>query len=452
MKRHWSKSLTILLMAVLLVVTACSSNNGKGNNANEPAANNTSGTNANAGNSGEKPASNEPAELGITWWGPDARHEATLAATEIYTKQNPHITFKPEYMAWDAFWQKLPTLAASKSVPDVLQMDAAYIQDYVSRGVMADLSDVDLSGIVPDNVLENVKIDGKLYGIPLSHNAQGVAYNKADLEAAGIPLPKAGWTWEEYFQWGRDAKAKLPANVYAIGDSASAWDWFQWYQASQGKGAIMADGGKTFNLDKDAFMAYHNELSALRAEKVIPPADVTLAFLENDPQADPMASGKVMTRGATVGSVSALEQLMPGKVDVVNVPVGPSGGGWAQSTIFLGVSNDSKNIEEAKKFVKWFITDTEAGKTLGLTRGIPINETIYKELEPNLEPKDKIGKALADVAGPYAMPFYAAGAGYSEWIDFYKATMEAVMFGQKSVEDAYEEINKLGQDIAAKQQ
>ena len=49
------------------------------------------------------------------------------------------------------------------------------------------------------------------------------------------------------------------------------------------------------------------------------------------------------------------------------------------------------------------------------------------------------------------MPFYPAGAGYTEWVDFYKTTMEAVMFGQKSVEDAYEEINKLGQDIAAKQ-
>jgi len=439
MKRIWSKSTAILAIALMLVVTACGSNNG----GKEPAA---------SGNGGAQQSSGGPVELGITWWGADERHEATLAATDLYTQQNPEVTFKPEYMAWDAFWQKLPTLAASKSIPDILQMDAAYMQDYVARGVMADLSDVDLSGIVPDSILENVKIDGKLYGIPLSHNAQGIAYNKPALEEAGIPLPKAGWTWEEYFQWGRDAKAKLPADVYAIGDSTSTWDWMQWYQASQGKGAIMADGGKTFNLDKESFIAYHNELSALRAEKIIPPADITLAFLENDPQADPMASGKVLTRGATVGSVSALEQLMPGSLGVVNVPVGPSGGGWAQSTIFLGVNSDSKNLAQAKDFVKWFITDKEAGKTLGLTRGIPINEEIYKELEPNLQAKDIIGKELSDVAIPYAMPFYAAGAGFTEWIDFYKSTMEGVMFGQKSVEDAYEELNKLGQEIAAKQQ
>lgn len=439
----WVKGLPLLL-GCMLVFTACGGGGNGGNASN-------GGASPGSGGGDGQASGGKTVELGITWWGPDERHQATQAALDLYTKQKPNVKFKPEYMAWDAYWQKLPTLAASKSVPDILQMDAAYIQDYVSRGIMEDLSDVDLKGIVPDNILENIKIDGKLYGIPLSHNAQGLAYNKADLEAAGIPLPKQGWTWEEYFQWARDAKAKLPADKYPIGDPANAWDWFQWYQASQGKGAIMSDGGKTFNLDKELFVKFHTELSKLRQEKVLPPPDMSLAFLENDPQADPMASGKVMTRGATVGSVSALEQLMPGKVAVVNVPNGPSGGGWAQSTIFLGVSANSKHKDEAKKFVKWFITDPEAGKALGLTRGIPINEAIYKELEPNLQPKDKISKELAEVASPKAMPFYPAGPGFTEWVDFYKTTMEAVMFGQKSIEDAYNEINKLGQDIAAKQ-
>ena len=440
--RRGTKEAAALLMALSLALTACG---GGDNKKNAP-----SGSASPSGDGASSPAAGEAVELGVTWWGPDARHEATKAALDIYTKQNPNVKFKPEFMAWDAYWQKLPTLVASKSVPDVLQMDAAYIQDYVSRGVMEDLSDIDLTGIVPDNILENVKIDGKLYGIPLSHNAQGLAYNKPDLEAAGIELPKQGWTWEEYFQWARDAKKKLPEDKYPIGDPANAWDWFQWYQASQGKGAIMSDGGKTFNLDKDLFVKFHNELNALRQEKVLPPPDTSLAFLENDPQADPMASGKVMTRGATVGSVAALEQLMPGKVDVVNIPLGSAGGGWAQSTIFLSVSTHSKNKDQAKAFVKWFITDSQAGEALGLTRGIPINPDIYKALEPNLEQKDKLGKKIYDVSVDKALPFYPVAAGYTEWVDTYKATMEGVMFGKTSIEAAYDKLNKLGQDIAAK--
>ncbi|REK53637.1 MAG: ABC transporter substrate-binding protein [Thermobacillus sp.] len=391
---------------------------------------------------------NRQVELGFIWWGPEERHKATLAALEVYTAQHPNVTFKPEYMAWEAYWKKLPSLAASKTVPDVLQMDAAYIQDYVSRGIMADLSDIDLTGIVPDQILENVKINGKLYGVPLSYNAQGIAYNRAELEAAGIPLPWKGWTWEEFFDWARDAKTKLPPDRYPIGDSTSAWDWFQWYQASYGGGAIMSPDGREFHLDRELFFEYHTILADLRRSNVVPPADVSLTFLENDPLADQMTSGKVLTRGATVGSIETLEQLMPGKVDVVNVPVGPAGGGWAQPTIFLGVYADSDELAHAKRFVKWFITDREAGRTLGLTRGIPIYEEIYKELEPNLEPKDRLGKVLADVAAEYAMPFYAAGAGFTEWVDAYKLTMEAVMFGQKSLEDAYAELNALGESIA----
>ncbi|WP_155972004.1 extracellular solute-binding protein [Paenibacillus sp. Soil522] len=445
MKNGGSKSFGLLMLALLLMLTACSGGGG-GNNGKQTneEANNT----AKPDNNGGKEAVGGTT-LSIMWWGPDARHEATKKALEIYSQQNANVTFKPEFMAWDAFWQKLPTLAASKSITDVLQMDAAYIQEYVSRGQLEDLSDIDLSGIVDPSVIENLKIDGKLYGIPLSQNAQGIAFNKTELEQYGIPLPHKDWTYDEFFGWARDARAKLPEGKYPIGDTTT-WDSFNYYQTSMGKAPVMSDGGKTFTLDKDLFMTFYQTYEDFRKAKIVPSAEKAAAFLENDPQADPMASGVVMTRGATTGSVSALEQLMPGKVGVVNLPVGPAGGGWAQSTIFLSVSANSKNKEEAKKFVKWFITDNEAGKALGLTRGIPINPEIYSALEPTLEAKDKLGKEIYDLSLDKALPFYPPAAGFSEWVDTYKKEMEAVTFGQQSIEDAFNKIEKMGKELAAK--
>ncbi len=446
----------LLSMAVLLVLTACGSGGGNSEN-NGGAGNSASGTknDAPADKGNDAKAENEPAKapeaatLSIMWWGTDARHEATKNALALYSKQNAGVTFKPEFMAWDAYWQKLPTLAASKSITDVLQMDAAYIQEYVARGQLEDLSDIDLSGIVDPNVVENLKIGGKLYGIPLSQNAQGIAFNKPELEQYGIALPAKNWTYDEFFQWAKDARAKLPEGKYPIGDTTT-WDGFNYYQTSMGKAPVMADGGKTFTLDKELFMKFYQTYADFRKAKIVPPAEKAAAFLENDPQADPMASGVVMTRGATTGSVSALEQLMPGKVDVVNMPTGPAGGGWAQSTIFLSVSANSKHKDEAKRFVKWFITDKDAGTALGLTRGIPINPDIYKALEPTLEPKDKLGKAIYDLSVEKALPFYSPAAGFSEWVDTYKKEMEAVTYGQQSIEDAYNKINKMGMELAAK--
>jgi multiple sugar transport system substrate-binding protein len=445
----------ISMLAVMLMVSACSNNSGNSGSKNTDTGKKNEATSATTQTDNKDAGTvdtNAPVSLSMMWWGADERHAATVAVTEEYTKQFPNVSFKTEYMAWDAFWQKLPTLAASKAVTDVLQMDAAYIQEYVAKGVLADLSDIDLAGIVDPNVVENLKIDGKLYGIPLSQNAQGIAFNKQELEAAGVALPQVNWTWDDYFQFGRDAASKLPKGKYGISDTSNAWDWYNWYQTGNGEKPLMSDGGKTFTLNKDLFVKYHSTLADLRNEGSIPPPDQVLAFLENDPTADPMASGVVMTRGATTGSVSALDQLMPGKIDVVNIPTGSAGGGWAQSTIFLSVSADSKNLEQSKAFVRWFIADQEAGKILGMTRGVPINPEVYAALEGQLQDGQKIGKKIYDVSVEKALPFYSIAAGYTEWVDTYKATMEGVMFGQTTIDAAYEKLNKLGQDIAAKAQ
>jgi len=425
--RHWYKRMSFIILAALLVLSACS---GKKEEKASGDAKDTNGA------------------LSIMWWGPQERHDATLKALDIYSKQNPDVKFKPEYLAWDGFWSKLPTLAASKSMPDILQMDAAYLDEYVSRGTLEDLSDIDLNGIIDPKILDNLKKDGKLYGIPLSHNGQGLAFNKSELEAAGIQLPQKDWTWDDFFKFAEDAHKKLPKGKFPVTDNSADWTWYQYYQTSMGKGPILE--GNKFNLDKDMWMEFNKIYEKYRKEGVVPPPEVQTAFLENDPKADPMGSGKVMTRGASVGSVSVLETLLPGKVDVVNVPTGPAGGGWAQPTIFLSVSSNSKHKAEAKQFIKWFISDKEAGKALGLTRGIPLSDEIYKELEPTLQPKDILSKKLEEAAIDKALPFYPAPAGWSEWVQAYDKEMQAVMYGQQSLKDAFTKLDDLGKETAKK--
>ncbi|WP_274653432.1 ABC transporter substrate-binding protein [Paenibacillus humicola] len=428
----------VLLAAAALALTGCSSGGKSGAQ--------TGDSGEGSGNSGAKGA-----KLSIMWWGADDRHQATLKALDLYTEQHPEISFTPEYLSWDGYWSKLTTLAASKSMTDVLQMDGAYIQDYASRGTLEDLSDIDFSGIIDQKIIDSVKIGGKLYGVPLSLNGQGYAFNKADLAAAGVTLPHKDWTWDDFWNFAKEARQKLPKDKYPISDASNGWDSYQYYQTAMGKGPVISPDGKKLNIDKDLWYTFNNMYAQFRKDGVVPSPDEQGAFVENDPKADPMASGKVMTRGATVASVSVLETLMPGKVGVVNIPVGPAGGGWAQPTIFLSVSANSKHKEEAKAFLKWFVSDKEAGQTLGLTRGIPVNDTIYKELEPNLQPKDKIGKELMDVVSDKALPFYPAPPGWSEWVQAYQNEMDAVRYGQETLDQAYNNIVKLGQDTAAKQ-
>ncbi|GHU89810.1 sugar ABC transporter substrate-binding protein [Spirochaetia bacterium] len=387
--------------------------------------------------------------LSIMWWGADQRHIATEKVLELYT-QKTGVAFTHEYMAWDGYWTKLPALVASNSVTDVLQMDGAYISDYVSRGVLADLSDMALSDTVPQKVLDNIKIDGKIYGVPLSHNAQGLAYNKKALADYGITEPKPGWTYDEFWAFARECREKLPKDKWGIAYQGGTWDNYQYYQTSFGKGPIFPPGGKDYNIDKTLWMEFYNLQEQLRKANVVPSAEVQLGFREYDPQADAMASGKVMTRGATTGSTSALENLMPGEVGVVSMPTGPAGGGWAQSTLFLSAFAKSPNIAEAKAFMKWFISDLEAGNILGMTRGMPISEAVYNAVEPTLTNGEKLNKSMLDVCLPYALPFYVMAPGWQDFTAGYEAEVQNLMSGNQTVEKTYENIIKLADQVKAR--
>jgi multiple sugar transport system substrate-binding protein len=202
-------------------------------------------------------------------------------------------------------------------------------------------------------------------------------------------------------------------------------------------------------LDKELFVNFYTKQLELLKSGVLPPVEVQASFIDGDPQADQVSAGKVMSKNVTVNTAQTLESLMPGQMEVLNNPAGPSGGGWAQSTVFFSVSANSQHKVQAKDFIRWFISDPEAGKALGLTRGIPINDAIFAEIEPNLEAKDIMGKKLVDVAKPYALPFYGAAAGYTELLDLFVNETMSLMYGQRTVEEAYNNNNDLGQKIAA---
>jgi ABC-type sugar transport system, periplasmic component len=429
------KTLAVGALASVVVLSGCGSNK------------DNAGSNASNGGSG---SADKAANLKIMWWGSDVRHEATQKALGLYTAANPKVTFTPEYTNWDGYWQKLPTLAASKTLPDIMQMDAAYIQGYVKRGLLADLSDIDLSGIVDEQVIENIKIDGKVYGIPLSYNGQGMVYDKVALEEAGITLPTNNWTWEDFFAYAEEARAKLPKDKYPIDDLRNIWEWYQFYQTSKGLGPIFKDG-TTFNLDKDTWFEFNSKYAEFQKAGIVPPADLQLSSKENDPQTDTFGTGRVMLRGASVGSATAIEALLPGgRIAVNSYPIGEAGGGWAQSTIFFSVSEGSSNKAQAKEFIKWFISNEEAGKTLGTVRGIPINNDILKSIEGSLTAGEQLGIDLLNAAKPKALPFYPAPAGAEDFVSTYKSEMESVMFGQNSLEKVYETLVEKGKAAEAK--
>ena len=87
---------------------------------------------------------------------------------------------------------------------DVAQMDTIWTAQFVAAGWVDDLSDRITDAIkkdVPESSLGAVKVNGKLYGMPLFNSAKHLFYNSKLLADAGFKAPPA--TLDEFVEIGR---------------------------------------------------------------------------------------------------------------------------------------------------------------------------------------------------------------------------------------------------------
>jgi ABC-type sugar transport system, periplasmic component len=86
----------------------------------------------------------------------------------------------------DVFYAKDPTMYAGL----VLRRQIMPIDDLVQR------DGLDLSAY--GGVLDNIIVDGKLYGLPYRSDFWILFYNKDMFDEAGIPYPTNDWTWNDF--------------------------------------------------------------------------------------------------------------------------------------------------------------------------------------------------------------------------------------------------------------
>lgn len=432
--KHWGKKqvASLLIALVMILLTACG---GK----NETVPSGTAGTVSTEEAASPGASSDKPVKLRIAWWGSQTRHDATMQALDLYTEQHPNITFEPEYASWGGYWDKLNTEIAARQAPDIIQMDSTVILQYVANNQLAELTSVDTSDMEAA-LLDTGKFNGKLYAIPLGNNINGIAYNKSAIEKLGLPEPSYDWTWDDYFQYGRDAQAKLgQGKNYALSDNTTNIEMYNMYQYSQGKGYIITDDGK-FNLDQDAFITYMTTHAQLRQEGVIPPAEVTVTNQDLDPKSDLVVNGTLLMKQLYAAMFTGLDSLSPGTFAMVSVPRSVEKGGWLTPSMYWSVGVNSPHAEEAQKFIEWFINDKDAGNILGTSRGVPVAGKVLEYLTPNFTEAEKVNIDMLAKAAPGAPSIPFTPEGWTGFNRDYFTTTEKLLFGKITPEQAYHEL------------
>lgn len=442
MQFRTKKSFLAIALIMLMTVTAACGGNGNSASGNSTGGGATASQPDAGGESGSGKVT-----LSIAWWGSQARHDATLKALEQYKELNPNVTFQTQFSGWDGYFDKLAVQFSAKNAPDIIQMDAGYLNDYAGRGLLADLKDVNVESIEATTV-DSGKVGGTQYAMPLGVAALGMVYDKTVVDKLGLEAPKFGWTWDDYVALGEAAKDKLGEDKYVYVDQTGDLVDYTAYQYSMGKGYIFDNDGN-LSIDKDTWIGFMTMMGELREKGILTPPDMTTTDKELDPQLDNVINGNAVARHLFSNQVGSIDALKPDTYAYASMPYGTEAGGWLKPGMFWSVNAQSAKQAEAIKFVDWFVNNEEAGKTLGLTRGTPINSKVVEALTPTFSEADKTSLDFLNQVTKDAQQFINDPQGWGNFKSDYKSVVEKLQFGQATPEEGYEELMKIAEKYAA---
>ena len=294
--------LAVVILSVVLMLVATQCGGGGSSTAQAPAQAPASGQ---QGGGSQAPASGQaasqggsgaPVELRVTWWGSQDRHDRTIKAIQLFQQKHPNIKITYEFSSFNDYLTKLSTQAAGGGLPDVMQMDYAWIAEWSQRGLLVPLDDytkngtINISDVDPSN-LDGGRVDGKLVAINLGSNSQNWVLDADAFKKAGVDLPKDDWTWDDFEKTAMALHQKLGnwGQGVAIADNQL---WKSLY-LSQGAWAFAKDGTQLGYTDDKPLVDWLNMILRLqKAGAVIPHQEDLASYASASPEQFPMVTSK----------------------------------------------------------------------------------------------------------------------------------------------------------------
>jgi multiple sugar transport system substrate-binding protein len=380
-----------------------------------------------------------PVTIRFAWWGNPDRAEVTNQAVDLFEQKNPNIKVETSFAEFNAYFQKLATEIAGGAAPDVLQMDYRYVREYADRNTLADLNDgaskVDTSGVT-QQLLSGGTVGGKLYGIPPTQNTQVFSYDFTLWEQAGAAAPADGWTWADLKAATQKVSDFSKKQVFGVGDFGGIEDWFEVYLRQQGK-TLYTDDGKLGYTAADVEQ-WWTMTDGLRRSGASTPAEMTTK-MDGSQQNDPVfqkkaSSGFGYDSGFTPQSWELLGRefkLSPFPTDTGKI------GQYAKPAMMFSIAQRSQQKEAAAKLINFLINDLEAGKILGMSRGLPANAKVRDQVGGGLTGPPQVAFQFEQTVGPKlepAPPPPPKGAGTVK--STFQRVYDDVIFGRGTIAEA----------------
>lgn len=295
-----------------------------------------------------------------------------------FEKANPSVHVRSNESLGDAGYDaKLLTLIAGKLPPDLFHVTQQNFPFYAAKGILQPLDDL----LAQDNdlhaddffpqVMEGMRFQGKLYGLPSDFSTIIMFYNKDLFDRYRVPYPREDWTWDDYLDTAKaltkDFDNDGMPDVYGTLVETAYNRWPAW---------VWANGGEILNKDLtrcemdspesigalqwylDLAMKYH--VSPRMDQRMGQDAEDLFAAQRVAMQADSRYGYKRFRRDGGV----------PFKFDVCPMPKGKT-----RATTFIWGGNcilkSTKHLKESWEFLKFMSGPQGAAINLAMGNALP---------------------------------------------------------------------------------
>jgi multiple sugar transport system substrate-binding protein len=346
----------------------------------------SNGSSAEQQGGGGEETSAENVTLDFTWWGDASRAERYEEAVALFEERNPNIDVRTSYASFGDYWTARNTEAAASSLPDVIQMDIAYLTEYAEGARIAPLDEylgeqIDVSTL-PEALLPAAQLDGVTYGIPTSSNTLATIVNTDLLAELGLEVPAGDLTWDEYdaflSQVAQTGASQDPP-VYGSVDYTQIFWLFQIWLGQQGKSMFTEDGQLGF--DESDLAEWWGRGEALREAGAVMPPDrheqlEGVDAIGAQETASEISWDNFLVRFSEGAGGAAMAMLPPPADDPANR------GLFLKPSLMLSISATSEHPAEAAQLVDFLINDPEVGEIFGMSRGVPASSSALEGFEP----------------------------------------------------------------------
>jgi multiple sugar transport system substrate-binding protein len=285
-------------------------------------------------------------------------------AIAAFERANPGITveYRPGTLR-DDYSEWLAQRILRGNEPDVMVVMSEDFDTYASIGVMEGLDrwiDSDPAfhrGDYFSTALESGRYQGTQFALPIEVVPNLMFVNTAVLAEAGIPMPKSGWTWGDFFDICRKVTHASNGDgiIDRFGTIRASWRYFAF-----SNGAMPFDpSGTQARFDTPSFI---NTISFV--------ADVRkLSRGQREPD---FASGKVAFAPDQFSKYRAYKYY-PYRVtnfaqfnwEAIEMPRGPDGQAASElSSFMMALSGRSRHKSEAWRFLEFLVTDMDTQQNL----------------------------------------------------------------------------------------